>query len=56
MWTEHDDYDEETDILFMALLEEERNNGQKSGSCLMFMIGMVGIAALPFLLAAASVM
>lgn len=56
MGFEQDDFDEETDILFMTLFDEERNKGQQSGSCLMFLIGMVGISALPILLLVSSVM
>lgn len=62
MWSEQDDFDEETDILIMTALEEreeqKRKNakgknvpsGQESGGCLIFVLALVGLAALPWIL------
>ena len=57
MWSEQDDFDEETDILIMTALEEreeqKRKNakdGQTSGGCLIFVLALVGLAALPWIL------
>jgi|GEM_PF-4654872 len=66
MWTDQDDYDEETDIIIMTALEEheererQRKNTSKqsvknaaagnSGSCLVFILALIGLGVLPLLL------
>lgn len=52
MWTEQDDYDEETDMLIFGMMDEhERSSstGGSGGGCLVFMIGLIGISVLPII-------
>lgn len=52
MWTEQDDYDEETDMLIFGMMDEHErssSSGGSGGGCLVFMIGLIGIAALPII-------
>lgn len=52
MWTDQDDYDEETDMLIFGMCddEEQRSSGGNSGGgCLVFMIGLLGLASLPII-------
>lgn len=47
MWTEQDDYDEETDMLIFGMLDDKKTGS--GGGCLIFMIGLIGLAALPII-------
>lgn len=50
MWTDQDDFDEETDIMIMTALEERENKkSSEGGSCLIFALALAGMGAMPWI-------